>query len=50
MNSNSLFCVRESCVIVLQRGGGGGYCGGLLMQFVVADTDSKITQMLKRSS
>lgn len=49
MNSNSLFCVRESCVIVLQRGG-EGYCGGLLMQFVVADTDSKITQMLKRSS
>lgn len=29
---------------------GGGYCDGLLMQFVVADTDSKITQMLKRSS
>lgn len=42
--------VWENLVSLFYKEGGGGYCGGLLMQFVVADTDSKITQMLKRSS
>lgn len=40
----------ESYVINLNKGGGILFWGGLLMQLVAADTDSGITQILKRSS
>lgn len=40
----------ESYFINLNKGGAVLFWGGLLMQLVAADTDSGITQMLKRSS